>query len=148
MQTLMTSLLRFWLSATTSRINKNATDIQPVVQRVASCILGFMFKSRFSSKQIYQEVFNTFLRKFDKHFLRNYRWTTFIMCSAICGQFLLRMCRNGSKTTFGLKFHAIFEFSVSDFLSWDILKIGPRFQEFSPNFPLRMRRNGQKFYFR
>jgi len=36
--------------------------------------------------------------------------------SAIWRQFLLRMRRNFSKTTSGLKFHSRFEFSVPDFL--------------------------------
>ena len=40
----------------------------------------------------------------------------FISFSAIWGQFLLRMHRNGNKTTSGLKFYARFEFSMPDFL--------------------------------
>jgi len=57
-----------------------------------------------------------FVRKLAKQFLRNYKLTTFIMSSAIWGQFLLCMHRNGSKTTSGLKFHTRFEFYMPNFL--------------------------------
>jgi len=57
-----------------------------------------------------------FVRKLDKQVLRNYKWTTLITSSAIWGQFLQRMRKNGNKTTSGLQFHDIFELSIPDFL--------------------------------
>jgi len=60
------------------------------------------------------------------------------------------MRRNGHKTTSGVKFVLIFDFSVPDFLY--VKKFWKLDHDFMyvvlANFLLRMRRNGPDFYFR
>ena len=74
----------------------------------------FMSKSRFLLKIDLTKSFNTFCRKLVKQFFfRNYKGTTFITSSTTLGQLLLRMRRNGHKTTSGVKFDSIFELYCS-----------------------------------
>ena len=56
---------------------------------------------------------NTFVRKLDKQFLRNYKSTT---SSGVWGPVLLCMRKSSKKTTSGLKFYVRFEFYMPDFL--------------------------------
>jgi len=78
----------------------------------------FMSKSRFFLLKIdLTKSFNTFCRKLVKQFFfRNYKGTTFITSSTTLGQLLLRMRRNGHKTTSGVKFDSIFRTLLLDFL--------------------------------